>query len=284
MTEAIVSANGVDLCVETVGDPAAPAILLIAGAAASMDLWDPDFCRRLADGGRFVVRYDHRDTGRSVSYPPGKPGYTGRDLVADAVGLIDLLAGGRAHLVGISMGGGIAQALGVRQPERVATLTLLSTSPIGPPPEGGLPRMADRLRATFADPPPEPDWTDREAAVDYLVETERPYAAPDFFDEAAARAVARRVLDRTASPASAANHWQLDDDGGEDGTRLGALRTPTLVIHGTEDPLFPPGHATALADQIPGAELLLLDGVGHQTPPPSTWDTVVPAILRHTGG
>src|SRR4051812_25270900 len=128
MTETIVSANGVDLCVEALGDPAAPALLLVAGAAASMDLWDPAFCRRLADGGRFVVRYDHRDTGRSVTYPPGEPGYTADDLVEDAAGIIDVLAGGRAHLVGMSMGGGIAQTLAVRHPERVATLTLLSTS------------------------------------------------------------------------------------------------------------------------------------------------------------
>jgi pimeloyl-ACP methyl ester carboxylesterase len=166
----------------------------------------------------------------------------------------------------------------------VATLTLLSTSPIGPAPEGGLPPMADELAAAFADPRPEPDWTDREAALDYLVESERPYAGPGCFDAEAARSVARRVLDRSASPASAANHWTLVGGDGGSPARLDALRVPTLVIHGTADPLFPPAHGSALADQIPGAELLLLDGVGHQAPPPSTWDAVVPAILRLTGG
>jgi pimeloyl-ACP methyl ester carboxylesterase len=278
VAEAMVSVNGVDLCVDTVGEPTAPAVLLIAGAAASMDLWDPAFCRRLAAGGRHVIRYDLRDTGRSVSYPPGEPGYTGDDLVADAAALIDRLAGGRAHVVGLSMGGGIAQALVVAHPERVATLTLMSTSP---GPADDLPPMADRLRAVFAEPPPEPDWNDPEAVVDYLVEAERPYAGPGFFDEAAARATARRVVERSVSVASAANHWAVD--GGPDPRpRLGEVRAPTLVVHGTADPLFPPGHGEALAREIPGAELLLLDGVGHQLPPPATWDVVVPAILRHT--
>jgi pimeloyl-ACP methyl ester carboxylesterase len=281
----MVRANGVDLCVETFGDPDAPAILLIAGAAASMDWWDAELCRRLAGGGRLVIRYDHRDTGRSVSYPPGAPGYTGLDLVGDAVGLIDVLAGGRAHVVGLSMGGGIAQYLAVEHPDRVATLTLMATSP---GPGDDLPPMADRLMAAFADPAPEPDWADRDALVEYLVEGERPFAGPDSFDEAYVREVARRVVERTVNlESSTKNHWLLqggeDGEGGEDiRPRLGEVTAPTLVIHGTEDPFFPPGHAVALAREIAGAELLLLDGVGHQVPPRSTWQLVVPAILRHT--
>jgi len=276
----MVRANGVDLCVETFGDPDAPTILLIAGAAASMDWWDAEFCRRLAAGGRFVIRYDHRDTGRSVSYPPGAPGYTGADLVGDAMGVIDTVAGGRAHLVGLSMGGGIAQQIAVEQPHRVATLTLMSTSPIGT--DTHLPPMADRLAAVFADPPPEPDWTDRDSIVAYLVEGERPFAGPDSFDDGHMREVARRVVDRTENlESSTKNHWLLDG-GGDIQPLLGEVTAPTLVIHGSEDPFLPPGHAIALADEIAGAELLMLDGIGHQTPPRSTWDLVVPAVLRHT--
>ena len=271
----------VELCAETFGDPAAPAILLIAGAAASMDSWDPELCGRLAAGGRFVIRYDHRDTGRSVSYPPGAPGYTGDDLAGDAAGLIDLLAGGRAHLVGLSMGGGIAQYLAVHRPDRVATLTLMSTSS-GPAQD--LPPMAERLKAALADPAPEPDWTDGDAVVEYMVAVERPFAGPNSFDEAAAREVARRVVDRTVNlESSLKNHWLVD--GGEDiRPRLGEVRAPTLVVHGTDDPAFPPAHGIALTREIPHAELLLLDGVGHQPPPRSTWDLVLPAILRHTAG
>lgn len=272
-------ANGVDLCVETFGDPQAPAVLLISGAAASMDWWDTEFCRRLVAGGRFVIRYDHRDTGRSVSYPPGAPGYTGPDLVGDVVGLIDALAGGRAHVVGLSMGGGIAQYLAVKNPHRVATLTLMSTTP---GPADDLPPMADRLKAAFADPAPEPDWGDRDAVLEHMIEGQRTFAGPDSFDEDHVREVARRVVDRTVNlESSAKNHWILE--GGEDvRPRLGEVSAPTLVIHGSEDPLFPPGHGVALAREIPGAELLLIEGVGHQPPPRSTWDRVVPAILRHT--
>src|SRR5215471_12786406 len=115
----MVRVGGVDLCVETFGEQGAAAILLIAGAAESMEGWDPDLCRLLAGEGRFVIRYDHRDTGQSTCWAPGEPGYTGRDLVADAVGLVDILAGGRAHLVGLSAGGAIAQQLAVEHPERV---------------------------------------------------------------------------------------------------------------------------------------------------------------------
>jgi pimeloyl-ACP methyl ester carboxylesterase len=281
--EAMVRADGVSLCVETFGGPGAPPMLLISGAGASMDWWDTGFCQRLASGGRFVIRYDHRDTGRSISYPPGKPGYTGLDLVADARGLIDALAGGRAHVVGLSMGGGIAQHIAIHHPDRVATLTLMSTSPIGPEdPHNDLPPMAPRLAAMFADPAPEPDWTDRDAVIEYLVNDQRPYAGPDCFDESTTRELARRVVDRTINPESSVkNHWLITDDHDAQSS-LSKVTAPTLVIHGTEDPLFPPAHAVALARRISGAELLLLDGVGHQTPPRSTWDLVVPAILRHS--
>jgi pimeloyl-ACP methyl ester carboxylesterase len=126
----MVKANGVELCVETFGDPGDPAVLLISGATGSMDWWEDEFCHRLACGERYVIRYDHRDTGRSASYPAGAPGYTGTDLVTDAVGLLDTLGVARAHLVGVSMGGGIAQQAALDHPDRVASLTLIANSPI----------------------------------------------------------------------------------------------------------------------------------------------------------
>jgi pimeloyl-ACP methyl ester carboxylesterase len=279
MGEAIVHVNGVELCTEAFGDPGAPAILLVSGMSASMDWWDADFCRRLALGGRHVIRYDFRDTGRSGSYPPGAPGYTGDDLIADAAGLIDELAGGRAHIVGISMGGSIAQHLAIDHSHRVATLTLVSAS-TGP--DDDLPPMDERLAAAFADPAPEPDWSDHEAVVEYLVEEQRLFAGPDTFDEAYVREIVRQVVARTRDiESSAKNHAVLK---GSDGTRhrLGEVRAPTLVIHGTADPFFPPGHAVMLAREINRVQLLLLDGVGHEAPPPSTWDVVIPAILGHT--
>ena len=139
-----VPANGVELCVQTFGEAVDPAILLVAGAASSMDWWQDELCERLAFGSRFVIRYDLRDTGQSVSYKPGAPQYGGQELVADAVGVLDVLRVGRAHVVGISMGGGIALHLALDHADRVASLTLISTSPGGP----GLPPMSDELRGS----------------------------------------------------------------------------------------------------------------------------------------
>ena len=278
-SERIVGVNGVDLCAETFGDPEHPAILLISGAAASMDWWPDEFCARLAAGLRHVIRYDHRDTGRSVTYPPGSPGYDSDALTTDAQGLLDALGVGRAHLVGISMGGGIGQELAIEHGDRVATLTLIATSPISD--RAGLPPMSPDLRAYFDTVTP-PDWSDRTAAIDHLVEFERVLAGPDF-DEAATREVAARVFDRSIDPAAGVvNHMILA--GGDRTWRLSDIRAPTLVIHGAVDPLFPLAHGRALAEDIPDARLLELPGVGHEVPPPSTWDVVVPALLRHTSG
>jgi pimeloyl-ACP methyl ester carboxylesterase len=281
--ERIVHANGVDICIETFGDPADPAILLIGGAAASMDWWEDVFCERLAAGPRFVIRYDNRDTGRSVAYAPGEPGYDGLDLVADAIGLLDTLGLARAHLVGISMGGGIAQRAALDHPDRVATLTLFSTTAIGPDRPGSpdLPPMSDELRASFADPPPDPDWSDRAAVIDYMVDGMHPFAGPRTYADAHLRELAGRIFDRTANLASSmTNHWVLDE--GEPVRRpVSDVAAPTLVMHGSADPLFPYGHGVALADQIPGARLIALDQIGHELPPPA-WDVAAAEILRHT--
>jgi pimeloyl-ACP methyl ester carboxylesterase len=280
-TERIVRANGVDLCVETFGDPGDPAILLVAGGMGSMLSWEDEFCERLAAGGRYVIRYDQRDTGRSVTYEPGAPKYTGPDLVADAVGILDALGVARAHIVGISMGGGAAQFLALDYPDRVASLTLISTSPSGS--DEDLPGMNDTLRAHFAEPPAEPDWSDRAAVIEYMVEDARPYASPSQpFDESAWRELAGRDFDRSINLASSANHFLVE--GGEPWRyRLGDVRAPTLVLHGTEDPLFPIEHGVALAREIPGANLLALEHTGHELPR-RVWGIVVPAILQHTSG
>ena len=277
--ERIVEVNGAKLCAQTFGTSGDPPVLLVMGLAASMLHWEDEFCARLAGGGRFVVRYDHRDTGRSTTYPPGAPGYTGDDLIGDAAGLLDALGVARAHVVGFSMGGALAQHLALDYADHVTSLTLISTSP-GPSPD--LPGMADQLRAYFADPPPEPDWSDREAVIDYLVEDERVYAAPSRpFDEAGRRELAGRILDRTRDiAATMKNHWALE--GGESWReRLGEIRVPTLVLHGTEDPLFPIGHALALEREIPAARLIRVAQMGHELPR-EAWGVVVPEILRHT--
>lgn len=272
----------VEICAEALGEPDAPTLLLIGGASWSMDRWEDGLCRRIVERARRVIRYDQRDTGRSTSWPPGSPGYSGADLVADAIAVLDAYAVEHAHAVGLSMGGGIAQRLAFEHRCRLATLALLSTSPIDPGIEG-LTGMAPELQATFAADTPQPNWTDRDAVVDYIVEVERPYAGPGNFDEGRLRTVAARVFDRSADmAASLTNHYLLDDDGPAD-CRLSRLDgLPTLVVHGAADPLFPIAHGRALADAIPGAHLIELKGVGHQLPPPGTWDILVDALTEHT--
>src|SRR5918998_245408 len=278
--EKIIRANGVDLCVQTFGDRADPPILLIMGGASSMDWWEDGFCGRLMAGSRFVVRYDHRDTGRSVSYEPGAAPYSLRDLAEDAVGVLDAFGLKSAHLVGMSVGGWIGQLVALDHPDRVESLTLISTSPTAGSSDPDLPELSEELRASFAEEAPELDWSDRQAVIDYMVEGQRPFAGSHPFDEVAIREIAARVFDRTANHASGlANHAGIDS-GGRWRERLGEVSAPTLVMHGTEDPMFPYGNAVALAREIPGARLLALERVGHEVPPRDLWDVVVSAILR----
>jgi pimeloyl-ACP methyl ester carboxylesterase len=282
--EEIVRVNGVDLCVEEFGDPGDPAVLLIGGAASSMDWWEDAFCARIAAGGRRVIRFDPRDTGRSTASPAGAPDYTCDVLTDDALALLDALGVARAHLVGLSMGGGIAQEIALDHPDRVASLTLMSTSPIGPggPDRPDLPPPTPAMRAHFSDPTPEPDWADRAAVIDYYVADLHHFAGGYGVDEPRMRGLVGRAYDRTTDfAASATNHWILED-GGAVRDQVGAITAPTLVLHGTDDPLFPFAHGEALAREIPGARLLPLEKVGHEFPPPPAWDVVVDAILRHT--
>ena len=279
----MIDVNGVKLCVDTTGDAADPAILLIGGMGASMDWWEEEFCQRLAAGGRFVVRYDHRDTGRSVSYPAGKPGYTGADLAADVTGVLDALGRRSAHLAGISMGGALAQQVALAHPERVDSLVLFSTSPAVPV-RSELPPASDDLRPYFTGEVPLPDWTEREAVIDYLTGYERHLEAAEYFDDAHVRALVARIVDRTNDVAASVMNHALAEEGEQARGRLDEIAAPALVIHGTADPLFPFGHAEALARGIPRAELLALEGVGHQLPPRPWWPSTIAAILRHTCG
>jgi pimeloyl-ACP methyl ester carboxylesterase len=277
--ERILRVHGVDLCAQTFGRQRDPAILLIHGAAASMLAWDDELCLRLAAGRRYVIRYDHRDTGRSVSYPPGRPGYGMRDLMEDAVGLIEAHGLERAHLVGRSMGGGLAMAAALEHPERVASLTLMATSPGG----DDLPPMSKKF-LDFVSNPRQPDWSDRDAVVEHILAMLRIFAAGSrHYDETAMRKLIPNDLARTRNVASSQiNHFVMDT-GKPVRARLGKIRVPTLIIHGADDPAFPLGHAQAMEREIPGARLLVLKEVGHLLPP-AVFDQVVPALLEHTKG
>jgi pimeloyl-ACP methyl ester carboxylesterase len=273
VTETMLPVNGIEVCAETFGEPGDPALLLIAGGASSMDWWEDEFCRRLAAGGRYVVRYDHRDTGRSTSFPAGDPPYSGVDLGDDALGVLDALGIAAAHIVGLSMGGALAQWIAVEHPDRVLSLTLMSTSP-GP--------AADDAAPAPASPPEpvDPAWQDRRAAVRRMVTEVREAGGPFTADEPHLRRLAERVYDRTHDMAATQTNHRCCPGGPPTRPRLGSITAPTLVLHGTLDEVFPGDGAEALAAEIPGARLVWLDGVGHEFPPTAVWPQVIGEITR----
>jgi pimeloyl-ACP methyl ester carboxylesterase len=258
--------------IDTFGSPADPAVLLIAGVGSSMDWWDPEFCRLLADGGRYVIRYDHRDTGDAPSYPPGRPGYTWDDLVDDAPAVLDEVGVDAAHLVGISMGGMLAQLVTLNHPSRVRSLVLMSTTAGAGDEDLPGPVGLESL--------PEPVWTDDAAVVEYLVASQRQLAAKPFDDEET-RALARVAVSRTKNNESSQKNHHAAEGGSAGRHRLGEITVPVLVIHGDEDPLFPLPHGEALAREIPGARLVVLPRTGHEFPS-RNWPAVLPELLLHT--
>jgi pimeloyl-ACP methyl ester carboxylesterase len=279
--EHVVHTNGVDLGVAEFGAESGPGILLLAGMASSSDWWDEEFCEALAEGGRRVVRFDYRDTGTSTASPPGAPDYDGNDLVNDVVGLVEVLGLAPVHLVGISFGGGLAQQIAFTHPEIIATLTLMSTSPGDAADRDPLPPPAARLMESWSSPGPDTDWSDRTAVREFFVRGEDLYSGSIPVDVARIERIADRVFARTPNLATANNHMMI---GQPDGTRtqLRDVWLPTLVVHGTDDPLLPFPHGEALAAELPNARLLPVPGMGHQNPPPETWALIVPALREHT--
>jgi len=209
MRERMIQSNDVTLCTETVGDPGDPPMLLIMGMSASMLWWEDAFCRRLAEGGRLVIRYDHRDTGRSRTYEPGHPEYTVSDLVADAAAILDGYDIAAAHIVGMSMGGALAQLLALDSPDRVRSLVLMSTSPAVPG-ERDLPGSDASLGQFLATA--QVDWADDASVHDYLVDYWRVlWGVERAFDETLIRDVVQRDIDRARNPAAAQNHGLMGD-------------------------------------------------------------------------
>ena len=279
MTEHMITVRDVQLCAETFGDPGQPALLLIAGVGESMLWWEDDFCRMLAAGGRFVIRYDQRDTGRSVTYEPGRPGYDARDLEEDAVGVLDAFGIRAAHLVGVSAGAGLAQELALDHPDRTSSLTLISTTFAVSHPGRDLPGPTPEFN-TFVQEV-QPDWTDPDALADYLAAyVEMLTGGRRPFPEREVRDLVHADIRRAHNPASAQNHDLLADPPRER-PPLASIRVPTLVVHGAADPMFPLAHGQALAEEIPGAELLVLPDAGHGVER-ADWVQLATAIREHT--
>ena len=289
--ERMIAANGIDICTEAFGEPSDPAILLVMGAGASMLLWEVPFCERLADGGRFVIRYDNRDTGKTTSCPPGEPNYTLQDMAADGVAVLDAYNIERAHIVGASMGGMITQVIGLDHPDRVLSLTPIMSTPSAGAVLDAMNDDADASAHTLS-PPTDAvlqavassaalDWSDPQAVLDNRVNMFRILSGSAYpFDEAR-RDIFAAEIERAVSFPSSLNHGPAIQGSDAWGHRLGELDVPTLVIHGTEDPILPYDHGQALHQLIPNAQLLTMEGVGHELPK-DTWDTVVPTLLEHT--
>jgi pimeloyl-ACP methyl ester carboxylesterase len=273
--ERMIETNGIALCTQTYGTPSNPAALLVAGTSCSMDWWTPDFCTALADTGFFVVRFDQRDTGRSSRDEPGHPSYSLTDLTLDAVHVLDGYGIDRAHWIGFSQGGWVSQLAAIDHPDRVAALTLISTRPTGHgPADSDLPEVTSELLAAW-EQAGEPLWDQPSAVIDYLVEAERSLAAAPF-DDRAAREICTSCVARSVDLRPAVTNHPMADQGPRWRDRLGEIAVPTVILHGDQDPLFPPANATALAAEIPGSGLHFLP-IGHELPP-RVHPTVIEAI------
>lgn len=286
--------NGIELCYEIFGDANAEPMLLIMGLGAQMIIWDDEFCERLAARGFRVIRFDNRDIGMSSKLSGGKrltalellklrflkipvaAPYRIIDMARDTTGLMDALGIQSAHLVGASMGGMIAQEIAISFPERVRSLTsIMSTTgnPKVPPP-------TREASAMLMAPPP----TTREEYLDRFAKTWKLLRVGSFpEDEAADRLRAERTYQRGLSPAGVGRQLRAILASGSRKTRLRAVKAPTLVIHGTVDPLVHPMGGTDTAASIPGARLLMIEGMGHALPIPM-WPQIIDAIDKHAHG
>ena len=275
-----IKVNGAELYVETFGNPADAPVLLVGVTVLS---WPDEVCAALA--GRYVVRYDLRDAGQSTFVDPEAPAYDLRDLVTDASELLVALDLGRTHVVGMGVGGFIAQLLTLDHPDQVASLTLVSTRPVGPGPvDPDLPGHASEIMEQLFGRP-EPDWADRNSVVDYMTSSARLKLGSGGFSEPDVRAAAGSVFDRAGHTAKAqrASHlgtmFAAIDCQPRWRERLGDITAPTLVIHGDEDPFFPHRNGVVLDAEIPGVTLLTLSGIGEGLSR-VTWHAVVDALLR----
>jgi pimeloyl-ACP methyl ester carboxylesterase len=287
-------ANGIDLCYEIFGNADAEPLLLIMGLGAQMILWDDDFCRQLAARGFRVIRFDNRDIGQSSKMSGGKrlsalellklrflkipvsAPYKLGDMAQDVVGLMDALGNRSAHLVGASMGGMIAQEIAIVFPERVRSLTSIMSTTGNPK----LPAPTREATAVLMAPPP----ATRDEYIARFAQTWKILRAGSFpQDEALDRSRAERTYARGLNPAGVARQLRAIFASGSRKARLASVKAPTLVIHGTVDPLVRPEGGKDTADSIPGARLLMVEGMGHALPLPM-WPQIIDAIDKHAHG
>jgi pimeloyl-ACP methyl ester carboxylesterase len=279
-------ANGHEVCYETFGNPSDPALLLMMGLATQMLGWHEDFCAELADRGFFVIRYDNRDVGRSQrmdSKPPTTlqllrrdkraATYSLEDMADDAAGLLDHLGIERAHVMGASMGGMIAQTMAVRYPQRVLSLVSMMSN-TGARWSG---QPSPRLYPVLLKNPPR----DREGYQRHAVWVFSKIGSPGFErDDEDLRRIAGMSFDRGINPAGTARQLAAIIHSGDRTPLLRTITAPTLVIHGAKDKLVPPSGGRATARAIPGARLMIIDGLGHDIPR-VLWPRLIDAIVAN---
>jgi pimeloyl-ACP methyl ester carboxylesterase len=290
-----VTANGIQIEYDTFGDSSSPALLLIMGFGGQMILWDQEFCRQLAEASLYVIRFDNRDVGLSSKLEEtGAPElseilgaerpvekieapYTIEDMGDDAIGLLDGLGLHGAHVCGASMGGMIAQTVAIQHPDRVLSMICMAST-TGNPEVGSVnPEVIDSPAIPLMSAPRE-----REANIEYTVKGMRELAGPGIaFDEKRARKMAAALYDRCFYPEGTARQFLALLASGNRKPALAKLALPTLVVHGECDPLVPVEHGKDTAEAVPGAELLIIEGMGHNLPR-EVWPRVVAAIVAHT--
>ena len=288
-----ITTNGIDIAYETYGEPWDRPLVLIMGLATSKAGWPEPFCRILARTGHRVICFDNRDVGRSSKLDDlGAPDmdtvmrslrgertmeapYSLEDMAADTVGLLDALDIEKAHICGMSMGGMIAQIMALAHPHRVCSLiSMMSTTG-----ERDLPPSTPEAQVAMMSMPPDR----RQAYQDYLVEIGRVFSGGSpYYDPEVQRELAGRAFDQEHFPPGTVRQLiaMMTSPGRREALR--SITTPTLVMHGTHDPVVLPQHGRDTAKAIPGATLLMLDGLGHGLAYPSLWEAMTFAIMRHT--
>jgi pimeloyl-ACP methyl ester carboxylesterase len=284
-----IHANGIEIEYDEFGARSAPPMLLIMGLGGQMIWWDQRFCEQLAGRGYRVIRFDNRDIGKSQKFDevcpnPGplvmqaltgtkvEPPYTLRDMAADAAGLLDALKIDSAHVVGASMGGMIAQRMAIHFPERVRSLTSIMSSTGNP----GLPPGDPKVMSLLTSERP----TDPAKAIDFGVEVWRALHGPGFpFDEARTRALVIESGRRSSHLLGQPRQMLAIITDGDRREALSKLRIPTLVLHGDADPLVPFAAGKDTADNVPGARLVAIKGMGHELPE-GAWPQMIEEITR----
>jgi pimeloyl-ACP methyl ester carboxylesterase len=285
------NANGIELEYDTFGNPAAPPLILVMGLGAQMILREDEFCEELAASGFHVVRFDNRDIGKStqlddlgipnvfeamtaaLSGQPVTAPYSLDEMADDTVALMTALGIDKAHVVGASMGGMIAQTVAIRHPDRLLSLTSIMSTPGDPT----LPPATPEAMRVLLTPPP----GDREGNVARALEAWKVIGSPGYpFDEPRMRAIFGLAFDRGYNPGGVARQFAAIMKSGDRTSALRNVTVPSLVIHGAADPLvrIEAGHATAKA--IPDAEILVIEGMGHDFPR-GTWAPIIAAIGKH---